>query len=172
MFQFRRLWRNWWRSPRFSLRGQGSAEQTIETLAVSLAEKFVEVPVIQRQRKTQQGVNTHVQQVVDTVEVEKHIIQTNQVTKHIHVPQMQVVEKTVEGPQLQIVEKTAKTPETQIIQGTQTSESVDTATARQGSRSKRPFLQNPLHPCSSQNPSRKLLQLLLRMCNPLLSGST
>ena len=53
--------------------------------------------------------NTHVQHVVDTVEVERHIIQEkiNQMTKHIDVPRMQVV-----------VEKTAKTPETQTIQGT------------------------------------------------------
>ena len=61
-----------------------SDEQTIETLAVPLAAKIFEVPVIQTQGKTQQGVNTHVQHVVDTVEVEKHITQEkiNQMTKH------------------------------------------------------------------------------------------
>ena len=46
-------------------------EQTTETLAVSLAAEIIEVPVIQTQEKTQQVVNTHVQYVVDTVEVEK-----------------------------------------------------------------------------------------------------
>ena len=45
--------------------------QIIQTPAISLAEKIVEVPVIQTQQKTQQGVNTYVQHVVDTVEVEK-----------------------------------------------------------------------------------------------------
>ena len=40
------------------------------------------------------------------------------------------------------------------------------------SRSKRIFLQHPLHPCSSQNSSRKLLQLLSSRYNPLLSWST
>ena len=65
---------------------QRAVEQTIP--ATSLAEKIVEVPVVQTQGKTQQGVNTHVQHVDGTVEVEKHIIQEkiNQVTKHIEVP--------------------------------------------------------------------------------------
>ena len=62
---------------------QRFVEQTIETAAISLAEKIVEVPVIQTQGKTQQVANTHGQHVVDTVEVEKHIIQEkiNQVDK-------------------------------------------------------------------------------------------
>ena len=45
--------------------------QTIELPAISLDEKIVEMPVIQTQGKTQQVVNTHVQQVVNTVKVEK-----------------------------------------------------------------------------------------------------
>ena len=49
---------------------QRNMEQTINTLATSLAEMIGEVPVIQTQGKTQQGVNTHVQHVVNTVEVE------------------------------------------------------------------------------------------------------
>ena len=82
---------------------QRCVEETIETPGISLAEKIVEVAVIQTQGKTQQGANMHFQHVVDTVEVEKHIIQekTNQMTKHIDVPRMQNVEKTVEGAQLQ-----------------------------------------------------------------------
>ena len=50
---------------------QSSAEQTIETLAFFVG-KIFEVPVIQTQRKTQQGVNAHVQHAVVTVEVETH----------------------------------------------------------------------------------------------------
>ena len=74
--------------------------QIIETPAISLAEKIVEVPVIQTQEKTQQGVNTHVQHVVDTVEVEKHNIQEkiNQETKRIEVPPLQLVDKAVDIP--------------------------------------------------------------------------
>ena len=73
------------------------AEQTIENPAISSAVKIIEVPVIRTQEKTQQLVNTHVQHVVNTVEVEKpklikdtvqrkkSIIQEkiDQVTKHI-----------------------------------------------------------------------------------------
>ena len=85
---------------------QRSAEETIETLVTSLAEKVVEALVIQTRGKTQQGVNIHIQHVIDTVEAENDIIleKINQMTKHIHVPRLQVVEKTVEGAQLQIVE--------------------------------------------------------------------
>ena len=74
--------------------------QIIETPAISLAEKIVEVPVIQTQEKTQQGVNTHVQHVVDTVEVEKHNIQEkiNQETKRIEVPPLQLIDKAVDIP--------------------------------------------------------------------------
>ena len=50
---------------------QRFVEQIIEAPAISLAEQIVEVPVIQMQGETQQGANTHVQHVVDTVEVEK-----------------------------------------------------------------------------------------------------
>ena len=49
---------------------QRNVEQTINTLATSIAEMIGEVPVIQTQGKTQQGVNTHVQRVVNTNEVE------------------------------------------------------------------------------------------------------
>ena len=76
------------------------AEQTIENPAISSALKIIEGPVIRTQEKTQQLVNTHVQHVVNTVEVErptliketgqtkKPIIQEkiDQVTKHIEVP--------------------------------------------------------------------------------------
>ena len=74
--------------------------QIIEPPAISLAEKIVEVPVIQTQEKTQQGVNTNVQHVVDTVEVEKHIIQEkiNQETKRIEVPPLQFMDKAVDIP--------------------------------------------------------------------------
>ena len=48
---------------------QRIVEKTI--LAIPLAEKIVELPVIQTEEKTRQGVNTHAQHVVDTVEVER-----------------------------------------------------------------------------------------------------
>ena len=48
---------------------QRAVEQTIP--AIPLAEKTVELPVIQTAEKTRQGVNTHAQYVVDTVEVER-----------------------------------------------------------------------------------------------------
>ena len=110
---------------------QRSVEQDIETPAISLVEKIVEMPVT---RKTQQVANTHVQHVVNAVEVEKHIIQEkiNQETKRIEipppqfidkaidilvmaqrqVPQVHVVKKTVEDPQFEIVQKTVENPET------------------------------------------------------------
>ena len=85
---------------------------------------IVEVPVIQTQGRTQQGVNTHVQHVVNTVEVEKHIIQEkiNQETKRINIPPLQfmdnavdtlvVAKRQVEDSQFEIVEKTVENPET------------------------------------------------------------
>ena len=68
--QSRRLWRNWQRSSGFfSLDGvqQRSVEQDIETPAISLAGKIVEMLITQ---KTQQDANTHVQHVVNTVEAD------------------------------------------------------------------------------------------------------
>ena len=77
---------------------QSSVEQTVETPDITLAEKIVEGPVTQ----TQQVVNTSVQHVVDTVEVEKHIIheKINQVTRHVEIPLLQIVKKTVEVPEV------------------------------------------------------------------------
>ena len=86
--------------------------QTIDTLGISLAEKIVEGPVTQIQGKTQQGMNTHAQHVVNTVEVEKPkiieltvqrkkpIIQEkiNQVTKHVEIPLSQFTDKVVDKP--------------------------------------------------------------------------
>ena len=128
--------------------------------AVSLAEKIIEMPVTQIRKETKQVVNTHVQHAVNAVEAEKPIIneKINQVTKHVEIPQ------------LQIVEKTAKTPETQItLRALKPLRVWAMRLPARWSRSKRIFLQNPLHPCSSLNPSRKLLQLLLSIHNPLLS---
>ena len=75
-------------------------KQTIETPAISLAERVVEAPDTQTQDKTQHVVNTHVQHVVNTVEVErpklaKETVQEkiNQVTKHTKIPQVQFLNK-------------------------------------------------------------------------------
>ena len=86
---------------------QRSAEETIEIRDISFAEKVVEVPVIQTREKTQQGVNIHIQHVVDTVESESHIIQEkiNQMTKHIDVPRMQIVKRTVEAHSCRLLRK-------------------------------------------------------------------
>ena len=54
---------------------ESSAEQTIEPPAIFLVGKIFKVPFMQTQGKTQQGVNTHVQHVVDTAEVEKYTTQ-------------------------------------------------------------------------------------------------
>ena len=111
-----------------------------ETLAVSFAAEIIEVPVIQTQEKTQQVVNTHVQHVVDTVEVEKSkiieetlqkmkpIIQEkiSQVSKHIEVLQLQLLNKVVDMPvvgqrQASMVEKIQTTmvvPQAQIVEKT------------------------------------------------------
>ena len=93
---------------------QSSVGQTVETPDITLAEKIVEGPVTQ----TEQVVNTSVQHVVDTVEVEKHIIheKINQVTRHVEIPLLQIVKKTVEVPEvplvarLQFTDKVVDTP--------------------------------------------------------------
>ena len=66
--------------------------------------------------------NTHGQHVVDTVEVEKHIIQekVNQVTKHIEVPQFQFLNRVADMPvvvqrQLSMVRKTIEVPQMQVV---------------------------------------------------------
>ena len=106
---------------------QRDVEQTIENPAILLVEKIVEMPVT---RKTQQGVNTHVQHVVNTVEVErpklaKETVQEkiNQVTKHIKIPQVQFLNKVDDmlvdvqqqiRPMAQTVQKTTEIPQLQF----------------------------------------------------------
>ena len=79
---------------------QRFGKQTIEPPAISLTDEVVEAPDTQTQDKTQHVVNTHVQHVVNTVEVErpklaKETVQEtiNQVTKHIRIPQVQFLNK-------------------------------------------------------------------------------
>ena len=105
--------------------------QTIENFAISSAVKIIEVPVIRTQEKTQQLVNTHVQHVVNTVEVEKPklvketgqkpIIQEkiNQVTKHVEVPQVQCLSRVADMPvvvqrQVFMVQKAMEVPQVQF----------------------------------------------------------
>ena len=95
---------------------------------------IVEVPVIQMQGTTQRGVNTHVQHVVSTVEVErpkiieltgqKTIIQEkiNHVTKQVEVPLSQFNDKVVDIPVVALrqistetVQKTIEIPQLQCI---------------------------------------------------------
>ena len=105
-------------------------EQINETPDVSLAEKVFERPVTH----TQQGVNTHAQHIVNTVEVERPkiidetvqrtIIQDkiNQVTQHFEVPLSQFNDKVVDNPvvaQRQIymvltVQKSIEIPQLQV----------------------------------------------------------
>ena len=77
---------------------ESSAEQTIETPDITLAEEIVEGLVLQKQ----QVVDTSVQHVVDAVEVEKHVIheKINQVTSHVEIPLLQIGKKTVEVPEV------------------------------------------------------------------------
>ena len=117
---------------------QGFRGQTAETPDISLAEKTVEMPDTRTQDK-KQLVNTHVQDVVDTVEVEKPkitkltvqrkkpIIQEkmNQVTKPIEFPQVrhvlmaQTVQKMVEVPPLQFtVVSVVQAPQVQVSEKT------------------------------------------------------
>ena len=88
--------------------------QIIEPPVISLAEKIVEVPVIQTEEKTQQDVNMCVQHLVNAVEVEKRIIQEkiNQVIRHAETLLLQIVKKTVEVPEIQTVP--AEIPELQF----------------------------------------------------------
>ena len=74
--------------------------QIIENPAIPLAEKIVELHVIQTEEKTQQGVNMCVQHVVNAVEVEKHIIQEkiNQESKRIEIPPLQFMDEAIDIP--------------------------------------------------------------------------
>ena len=109
---------------------QRIVEQTIP--AILLAEKIVELPVIQTEGTTQQVANTHVQHAVNAVEVEnseiieetgqKPIIQEkiDQVTKHVEIPELQFTSKAMDIPvvaQRQISTETVqKAIETQQLQ--------------------------------------------------------
>ena len=113
---------------------QRIVEQTIP--AIPLAEKIVELPVIQTEENTQQGVNTLAQHVVDTIEVERPKIidetvqkstiqeKINQVTKHVEVPLVQFLDKVEEIPVVaqrqipivvQTIQKTTDIPQLQCI---------------------------------------------------------
>ena len=116
---------------------QRVVEQTIEDPAIPLVEKTVEMPVIRTKENTQHVVNTHVQHVVNTVEVErpkliketqhrkKPIIneKINQMTKHIKIPQVQFLNKVDDmlvdvqqqiRPMAQTVQKTTEIPQLQF----------------------------------------------------------
>ena len=89
-------------------------ERTVKQInpAIPLAEKIVELPVIQTEEKTRQGVNACVQHIANAVEVEKpkiieltvqrkkFIIQekTNRGTKPIEFPQAQFLDKAGDIP--------------------------------------------------------------------------
>ena len=107
---------------------QRAIEQT--TPAIPLVEKTVEMPDTRTQDETQHVVNTHVQHVVNTVEVErpkliKETVQEkiNQVTKHIKIPQVQFLNKVDDmlidvqqqiRPMTQTVQKTTEIPQLQF----------------------------------------------------------
>ena len=122
---------------------QRAVEQTIENPATSLAEMIVEAPVVQTQGRTQQGVTTHFQHVVNTIEVEKPKIiketaqrkkpitqeKINQATKHVEVPEVplsqftdKVIDKPVVAqrqiPMVQAVQKTMEIPQLQYVDET------------------------------------------------------
>ena len=89
-------------------------QRTVEQIipVIPLAEKIVELPVVQTEERTQRGVNACVQHVVNTVEVEKYKIieetmqrmepiikeKINQATKHIKIQQAQCLDKAGNMP--------------------------------------------------------------------------
>ena len=84
---------------------QRFSKQTIVTPGTSLTEKIVKGSFTHPQGKAQQGVNTHVQDVVTKISkqiVQKPIIQEkiNQVTRHVDTPLLQIVKKIFEVPEL------------------------------------------------------------------------
>ena len=101
-------------------------DQTIEIPAVSLAENVVEMPVTQTQEKMQQAANTHVQHVVNTIKVQKPVIQqkiteTSQLQFLNKVDEMpvaverqnhmiQTVQMPMETPQLPCIDKVVDVP--------------------------------------------------------------
>ena len=109
---------------------QRIVEETIP--AIPLAEKIVELPIIHTKERMQQGVNTHAQHVVNTVEVEKSKIikqtgqksniqeKINPVTKHVEVPLSQFTGKAMDIPvaaqrqiSMETVQKSIETPQLQ-----------------------------------------------------------
>ena len=86
-------------------------EDVIEIPTASFAEKIVEVHDTQTQAKMQQGANSNIQHVVDSIDAEDRTIlgKINQVTKHVGIPSLETVERTVENAQLHIIEKLSET---------------------------------------------------------------
>ena len=90
----------------------GMMVQLLENPAIPLAEKIVELLVIQTEEKTRQSVNACVQHVVNAVEVEKYKIieltaqrtmpttqeKINQETKLIEIPLLQFMDKAIDIP--------------------------------------------------------------------------
>ena len=72
-------------------------KQTIESPAISLAERVVEASDTRTQDKTQHVVNTHVQHVVNTVEVERPKL-AQETVQDIKIPQVQFLDKVDEIP--------------------------------------------------------------------------
>ena len=87
------------------------AEQTIENPAILLAVKIIEAPVIQTHEKTQHLVNTHVQQVVNTVEVEEpkfsQLVNTHvqHVVNTVEVEEPKLIKETVQRKKPIVQEK-------------------------------------------------------------------
>ena len=71
-------------------------EKTLSEKGLSGGGSMVEMPVARTREETQQVANTHVQHVINTVEVEMPKI--NQMTKHIDVPPLQFTDKVVDIP--------------------------------------------------------------------------
>ena len=105
---------------------QRFAEQTGETLDISLAEKIVEEPITQTQGKTQQVVNTHVLHVVNTVDAEVPLSQFTDkavdipVVAQRQISTVQTVQKSKEISQLQYCEEVIDVP---VVLGVQASQS-------------------------------------------------
>ena len=120
--QFRRTWEELVEVFKVSLQDRVKQRFVEQTPAFSIAEKAVEILVVQTQEKTRQVGNTHVQHVVNTVEAEVPLSQF--IDKAVEIPvvaqrqisMVQTVQKSIEIPQLQYCDEVINVPVVSVVQ--------------------------------------------------------
>ena len=142
-FWFRMMWRNRQSSPSiFPRTGFNcvSEDRSLKTRQFHSLRRSLRYPSFRRKKRRRRGVNTHVQHVVNAVEVEKSEIieetvqrmkptmqeKINQDTKRIEIPPMQFMDKTIDipvvaqkqVPQVHVVKKTVEDPQFENVQKT------------------------------------------------------